>query len=58
MLKSRSKVINAGASRNIFKLVWGWSASRPSFELTNLTGFFLYVTVLVITGDAFVSVPH
>jgi crossover junction endonuclease MUS81 len=23
MLKSRSKVINAGASRNIFKLVWG-----------------------------------
>jgi len=23
MLKNKSKVINAGASRNIFKLVWG-----------------------------------
>lgn len=23
MLKSKSKVISAGASRNIFKLVWG-----------------------------------
>ncbi|CAO2196265.1 unnamed protein product [Urochloa humidicola] len=30
MLKNKSKVINAGASRNIFKLVWGDGCSLPA----------------------------
>jgi len=38
MLKNKSKMINAGASRNIFKLVWGDAGpsrqkSRPCTKL-------------------------